>query len=195
MLICLEMTAGFWGTILPLFSPSSYIMLRFNTNYFSNFQVMTYLEDSEWVKVTLSRLLKGVDFPGGTVVKNLPASAGDNRDVGLIPGSGRPPGVGNGNPLQYSCLVNSLDRRAWWAPVHGVTKSWTQLSTHTQRFREKETGKIYCCLLYRVVLNEDSEWWWLRRKTSFRDLVTGLKYVFRIQYINTASSLTPMGIY
>ena len=68
---------------------------------------MTYLEDSEWVKVTLSRLLKGVDFLGGTVVKNPPASAGDTRDVGLIPGSGRPPGVGNGNPLQYSCLENS----------------------------------------------------------------------------------------
>ena len=50
-----------------------------------------------------------------------------------------------------------VDREAWCAAIHGVTKSWTQLSTHTQRFREKETGKIYCCLLYRVVLNEDSE--------------------------------------
>ena len=48
--------------------------------------------------------------------KNLPASAGDIRDVGLIPGSGRSPGGGNGNPLQYSCLENSMDRGAWWAP-------------------------------------------------------------------------------
>ena len=62
------------------------------------------------------------------VVKNLPVMAGDVRDMGLIPGSGRSPGGGNGNPLQYSCLENSMDRKAWWATVHGVTKSWTQLS-------------------------------------------------------------------
>ena len=67
-------------------------------------------------------------FPGGSVVKDLPASAGDAGDVGLIPGSGRSPGGGNGNPLQYSCLKNSKGRGAWQATVHGVTKSWTQLS-------------------------------------------------------------------
>ena len=106
------MTAGFGGTILPLFSPSSYIMLRFNTNYFSNFQVMTYLEDSECAKVILSRLLKGVDFPGGAVVKNPPVSAGDTRDEGFIPGSGRPLGIGNGNPLQYPCLENSNGQKS-----------------------------------------------------------------------------------
>ena len=49
-------------------------------------------------------------FPGGTVVKNLPANTGDAKNVGSIPGSGRSPGVGNGNPLQYSCLENSKDR-------------------------------------------------------------------------------------
>ena len=63
-------------------------------------------------------------FLGGSMVKNPPANAGDARDMGLIPGSGRPPGVGNGNPLQYSCLENSTDRGAWWVTVHGVTKSW-----------------------------------------------------------------------
>ena len=52
------------------------------------------------------------------------ANAGGTRDVGLIPGSGRSPGEGNGNPLQYSCLENSMDRGAWWATVHGVAKSW-----------------------------------------------------------------------
>ena len=52
-------------------------------------------------------------FPGGAVVKNLPAKAGDARDVGSIPGSGRSPGAGNGNPLQYSCLENPMDRRAY----------------------------------------------------------------------------------
>ena len=61
------------------------------------------------------------------VVKNPPASVGDIRDVGSIPGSERSPGDGNGNPLQYSCLENPLDRRAWQALVYKVTKSWTQL--------------------------------------------------------------------
>ena len=55
-------------------------------------------------------------------VKNLPADVGDLRDVGLIPGSGRSPGGGHGNSLQYSCLENPMDRRAWWATVHGVHK-------------------------------------------------------------------------
>ena len=69
-------------------------------------------------------------FPGGAVVKNLPASAGDSRDASSIPGSGSSPGVGNGNPLQYPCLENSMDRGAWGATVHGVTKSWTWLSDY-----------------------------------------------------------------
>ena len=64
------------------------------------------------------------------VVKNLPAKAGDARDTGLIPGLGRSSGVGNGNPLQYSCLENSVDRGAWQAIVHRVTKRQTWLSTH-----------------------------------------------------------------
>ena len=64
-------------------------------------------------------------FAGGLMVKNLPANAGDTRDVGSIPGSGRVPGEENGNPLQYSCLGNPMDRGAWWATVHGVTKSQT----------------------------------------------------------------------
>ena len=67
-------------------------------------------------------------FPGGSVVKNLPDNAGDTGDMGLIPGSRRSPGVGNGNPLQYSCLENLMDRGAWRAIVHGVTKSQTRLS-------------------------------------------------------------------
>ena len=59
------------------------------------------------------------------VVKNLPANPGNVRDVGSIPGSGRSPGGGHGNPLQYSCLENPMDRGAWQSTVHGVTKSWT----------------------------------------------------------------------
>ena len=56
-------------------------------------------------------------FPGGTVVKNLPANAANAGDMGLIPGSGRSPGEGNGNPLLYSSLENSFNRGAWWATV------------------------------------------------------------------------------
>ena len=59
------------------------------------------------------------------MVKNPPANAGDVRGADLIPGSGKFPGGGNGNPLQDSCLENPVLRGAWWAAVHGVTKSWT----------------------------------------------------------------------
>ena len=64
------------------------------------------------------------------VVKNPPVNAGDTRDTGSVPGLGRS-GEGNGNPLQYSCLENPMDRRAWGAIVHGVAKSQTQLSIHS----------------------------------------------------------------
>ena len=63
------------------------------------------------------------------VLKNPPANAGDIRVMGLTPGLKRSPGEGNGNPLQYFCLENPMDRGAWWATVHGVTKSWTLLKT------------------------------------------------------------------
>ena len=62
------------------------------------------------------------------MVKNPPANAGDIRDTGSILESERSLGGGNGNPLQYSCLENSKDKEAWWATVHGVTKSQMQLS-------------------------------------------------------------------
>ena len=67
-------------------------------------------------------------FPGGSEVK---ASACNIGDLGSIPGSGRSPGEGNGSPLQYSCLENPMDRGSWQATVHGVAKSWTQLSDFT----------------------------------------------------------------
>ena len=63
-------------------------------------------------------------FPGGSVVKNMSANAGDTGDSGLTPELGRLPGGGKGNPLQYSCVDNSMDRGAWQAQVHGVAKSW-----------------------------------------------------------------------
>ena len=67
-------------------------------------------------------------FPNSSVVKNLPAKAEDTGDVGSIPGSGRSPGGGNGNPFQYSCLENPMDRGDWQGIVHGVTKSRIGLS-------------------------------------------------------------------
>ena len=70
-------------------------------------------------------IVHGQGFPGGTSGKESTSNAGD---TGLIPGSGRAFGEGNGNPLQYSCLENSIGRGTWQAAVHGATKSWTQLS-------------------------------------------------------------------
>ena len=61
------------------------------------------------------------------MIKNLPANGGDTRDEGLIPGSGKSPGGGQGNPFQYSCLENPMDRGAWWAAVRGVAKIQTRL--------------------------------------------------------------------
>ena len=73
-------------------------------------------------------------FLGGCSIRGLPASAGDARDVGSIPGLGGSPGEGDGNPLHYSCLENPVDRGAWQATVRRVTKeldTTEQLSTHT----------------------------------------------------------------
>ena len=64
-----------------------------------------------------------MSFSGGSVVKNSPANAGDARDMGSIPWSGRSPGGGHSNPLQYSCLENLTDREVWWAIVYSVLES------------------------------------------------------------------------
>ena len=73
------------------------------------------------------------------MVKNTPANAGDTGDVGTIPGSGRAPGVGNGNSLEYSCLENSREREAWQAAVHGIAESDKTDCTQTHRFTPKPT--------------------------------------------------------
>ena len=74
-------------------------------------------------------------FPRASMVRNLPANAGDTSS---IPGLGRSPGGRNSNPFQYSCLENSMDRGTWQSIIHGVTRDWTQLSTHTR------THLYYC---------------------------------------------------
>ena len=86
----------------------------------------------QWVKPLL--LPSNSETQAAVVVKNLPANARDVRNAGSVPGLRRSPGEGNGSPLQYSRLENPMDRGAWWATVHRVTKSWTRLkrlSMHT----------------------------------------------------------------
>ena len=88
------------------------------------------------------------------MVKNPPASAGDRRDTGSIPGSGRSPGGGHGNPLQYSCLENPMDRGAWQATVHGVAKSQIRLKRLSMQciyvdttLSVRPTLPFTCCVL------------------------------------------------
>ena len=87
-------------------------------------------------------------FPGGSDGKESTHEAGD---LGSIPGSERSPGEGNGNPLQYSCLENLMDRGAWWATIHGVTKSQTRLkqlsNTHMFPGKSKQEKKITLLLV------------------------------------------------
>ena len=85
---------------------------------------------------------KGI--PGGSAKKNPPANAGD---VGSIPESGRFPGEGNGNPLQYSCLGNPMDRGAWWATVHGPQRVGHDLGTGQQEQQGKIRGLAYFSVL------------------------------------------------
>ena len=80
-------------------------------------------------------------FPGGSVVKIPPANAGD---VGSIPGWGRSPGGGHGNPLQYSCLENPMDRGAWWATVHRVAKRHDGVTEQQQEKLEDGHKKCIC---------------------------------------------------
>ena len=85
------------------------------------------------------------------VVKNLPANAGDIRDMSLIPGSGRSLGVGSGNPLQYSCLGNSMERGAWQAVVYGTSKSQIQLNNtaqHNKNMAYFSNWNIYLIVVY-----------------------------------------------
>ena len=83
-------------------------------------------------------------FPGGSIVKNPPANPGD---ASSIPGLGRPPGVGNGNPFQYYCLENPMDRGPWWATVHEVAKSdmtkWLSMHAHTHAHTHRVDLQCY----------------------------------------------------
>ena len=95
-------------------------------NALADLTLVTYL--------TLVTQIFHTAFPGSSVVKNLPASAGATEDIGSVPGSGRSPGEGDGNPVQYSCQDNPMDRGAWLATVHWVWRvrhDWARACTHT----------------------------------------------------------------
>ena len=85
-----------------------------------------------------------------SVVNNPPANAGD---MGLIPGLGRSPGEGSGNPFQYSCLGNPMDRGTWWAIVHGVTKSWMDRTEHARVHSHTQAITIR-----KIFLNQELLW-------------------------------------
>ena len=105
------------------------------------------------------------------VVKNLLADTGGMRDVGLVPGSGRSSGGGHGKPVQYSCLENPMDRRAWWATVHRVTKSWPWL---------KQLGRQHA--------NGDSVLWCFGSH-SWRSGIKSAPQVFQQFYFKAPNSL------
>ena len=92
--------------------------------YFQLFCELMIVSSVKHMTERLTHMHK-MGFPDGSDDKEFACSAGD---PGSIPGSGRSPGEGNGNPPLYSCLENSMGRGDWWAPIHGVTKSWTKLS-------------------------------------------------------------------
>ena len=92
------------------------VMVSYGYTHVQNYQEVLFI----WASTSQSLL----------VVKNPSANAGDTGDMGSIPGLGRSPRGGNGNLLQYSCKENPMDRGVWQATAHGITKSWTRLTTH-----------------------------------------------------------------
>ena len=93
------------------------------------------------------------------VIRNLPANVGDIRNVGSVPGLGRSPGGGHGNPLWYSCLENPMDRRAWWAVVHGVAKDWTWLRQPRKHSHACCCMTILLCQWFPVYKTENTFTW------------------------------------
>ena len=112
------------------------------------------------MEITISAL-QGCDFPGGSNGKTSAYNAGD---PGSIPGQGRSPGEGNGNPLQYYCLENPMNREAWQSTVHGVAKSWTRLSDFTSLYRivvhiESSSGEAVSSVPSTSVNSKQSLFW------------------------------------
>ena len=139
-----------------------------------------------------------VCFPGDTVVKDLPANAGDARDAGSILGSGRCSGEGNGNLLQYSCLENFIDRGAWQATVRGMAKSWTWLSNWTYTHTHTICYVVYLLnvsismitvFFSRFPLLHDSCFYFMNHNTDF----ISLKFLNTYLKVLLSTSLTFIG--
>ena len=105
------------------------------------------------------------------MVKNLPANARDTRDMSSVLGSERSPGVGNGNPLQYCCLGNPMDRGVWRATVHGVAKSQTRLSEHA-RMQEQ----TLCILQQTISQNPEMARTFLTLSAELMTFTCGVQY-------------------
>ena len=125
----LELGCAVWqplatGAVEPLKGAQSYLRCAALIKYTPDFSKLLQRN-----RIILYNLMDILDFSGDLALKNLPANAGGE---GLIPGSGRSPGEGNGNPLQYSCLENPMDRGAWWVTVSGLAKSGTRLNNTTK---------------------------------------------------------------
>ena len=98
-----------------------------NWTYYSSLMSIYFKLRYNWQHYISFKYARYVGFPGGSVVKNLPANAGDIRDSGSVPGSGKSPGEGHGSPFQCPCLENPMKRGTWRSAVHRVAKSWTQM--------------------------------------------------------------------
>ena len=120
--------------LMRLFFPFLFSFLLFSSSLSLSFFLSTViLITMKWYLIVIFIFIfLRSGFPGGSVVKNPPANAGDAGVMGLIPGSGRCPRVGNSNLLQYSCLENSLDRGVWWATVNGVIHNWAAEHTRSR---------------------------------------------------------------
>ena len=118
----------------------------------STFYVLSKYVFCEWLQLrnaVLYMWAEEKEIIKDEVVKNRPAIAGDAREGSLIPVLGRSPGVVNGNPLQYSCLENSIDRSAWRAPVYRFAKSQTWLSKHSHTCTHTHTVVLQYCISFR----------------------------------------------
>ena len=133
--------------------------------------------ENDLLSLYLPSSIPWMGFPGGSEVKASACNAGDR---GSIPGSGRSPGEGNGNPLQDSCLENPMDGGAWWATVHGVAKSLTQLSNFTFAFMPWITIQSRA-LLTRLALVYD---------TNIKCMYLYIK-AYNIYFLETAFLLQP----
>ena len=122
-----------WHAVVHGVTKSQTLLSDWTEFYFPNLSRPNSLQGILWGTICYFHIsIVNVGFPDGSSGKESTCNAGDTRDSGLIPGLERSPRGGNGNPLQYYCLENHMDRGAWWATVHGAPKSQIHVSKHAQ---------------------------------------------------------------